>query len=312
MKTRLVQLGWSILLAGGCLLPGVPQDGNGKATATATHRGKFGTVPGTPVLGPEGIAAFKVFGDAAKVTLSKVAVQGQPFAEAVRADIKEASGSDWSVQMQAPTIAAVEKGDALLATFWVRAATLQEDGGAETQFVFELAGAPYTKSIAYPLQVGPTWRKVHARFVASDDYKAGQAHMIFRLGYEPETLEFGGVTVESFGKQLALLDLPSTEALDKRRATPVVADAPLTPVQGGELKITVTPSKVIGKISPYVYGVNSQPVNGMNLTVRRMGGNRQTVYNWEINASNAGSDYHHVNDEWPCSVLGYKDCGEPG
>ena len=43
-----------------------------------------------------------------------------------------------------------------------------------------------------------------------------------------------------------------------------------------------------------------------------MGGNRQTGYNWENNASNAGSDYEHQSDEWPCTVLGYKDCGVPG
>ena len=32
-----------------------------------------------------------------------------------------------------------------------------------------------------------------------------------------------------------------------------------------------------------------------------MGGNRQTAYNWESNASNAGSDYQHQSDEWPCT-----------
>ena len=51
---------------------------------------------------------------------------------------------------------------------------------------------------------------------------------------------------------------------------------------------------------------------GSGATVRRMGGNRQTGYNWENNASNAGSDYEHQSDEWPCTALGYKDCGVPG
>jgi hypothetical protein len=291
-------------------VPAIPPEGT--ARVEKAHHGKFGTVPGTGLLAPQGIGSFMLQGDTKKVELSRVTVEGQPFAEAVRAQIKEGSGSDWSVQIQAPTVAAVEKGDTMLATFWVRAVNLQEEGGAETQFVFEMAGAPYSKSIAYPVQLGPTWRKVHARFVAADSFAPGKAQMIFRLGYEPETIEIGGVTVESFGKQLALSDLPTTEAADKRSFAPVVAAAPLTPVQGGELQLTVSPAKVIGRISPYVYGVNSQPVNGMNVPVRRMGGNRQTVYNWEINASNAGSDYHHVNDEWPCTALGYRDCSEPG
>jgi hypothetical protein len=311
MKMQLLRFGFLMSMAGGCLVPSIPPDGASTTKAPA-HRGKFGTVPGTALLGPQGASAFELHGDTQKVALGKVTVQGQAFTDAVRVEIKEGSGSDWSVQMQTPTIAPVQKGDAVLATFWIRAASLQEDGGAETQFVFEMSKEPYSKSISYPLQVGPNWREVKARFVANDDYQAGQAQMIFRLGYDPETIEIGGVTVESFGKQLALLDLPSTEAADKRRTTPVVEATTQPPIQGGELKVTVTPSKMIGHISPYVYGVNSQPVNGMNVTVRRMGGNRQTVYNWELNASNAGSDYHHVNDEWPCTVLGYKDCSEPG
>jgi mannan endo-1,4-beta-mannosidase len=69
---------------------------------------------------------------------------------------------------------------------------------------------------------------------------------------------------------------------------------------------------VIRPISPYVYGVNSQPTDGVGATARRMGGNRQTAYNWELNASNAGSDYNHSSDNWPCTVLGYSDCATPG
>src|SRR6185295_13600815 len=30
----------------------------------------------------------------------------------------------------------------------------------------------------------------------------------------------------------------------------------------------------------------------------RLGGNRWTAYNWETNASNAGSDFHHQNDDF--------------
>jgi len=43
-----------------------------------------------------------------------------------------------------------------------------------------------------------------------------------------------------------------------------------------------------------------------------MGGNRQTAYNWEINASNAGNDYQHSSDEWACTAMGYRNCSAPG
>jgi hypothetical protein len=52
-------------------------------------------------------------------------------------------------------------------------------------------------------------------------------------------------------------------------------------------------------ISPLVYGTNGAPDIARNhQTVVRSGGNRMTAYNWETNASNAGSDYQFQNDNY--------------
>jgi hypothetical protein len=53
-------------------------------------------------------------------------------------------------------------------------------------------------------------------------------------------------------------------------------------------------------ISPYIYGTNQPDWQGRSkhLTLARWGGNRITAYNWETNASNAGSDWQHQNDGW--------------
>lgn len=52
-------------------------------------------------------------------------------------------------------------------------------------------------------------------------------------------------------------------------------------------------------ISRLIYGVN-EALNGAysNLAFTRLGGNRWTAYNWENNASNAGSDYIFQNDDY--------------
>jgi len=51
-------------------------------------------------------------------------------------------------------------------------------------------------------------------------------------------------------------------------------------------------------ISPYIYGANHPDWSkiGPLFTLARQGGNRMTAYNWETNASNAGSDWQHQND----------------
>ena len=53
-------------------------------------------------------------------------------------------------------------------------------------------------------------------------------------------------------------------------------------------------------ISPYIYGTNQPDWQGHSkyLTLTRWGGNRITAYNWETNASNAGSDWQHQNDDY--------------
>jgi fibronectin type 3 domain-containing protein len=64
--------------------------------------------------------------------------------------------------------------------------------------------------------------------------------------------------------------------------------------------ITIDPTKT-KPISPYIYGINFYSgVTGAppQLTFDRAGGNRWTAYNWETNASNAGSDFEYENDDF--------------
>ena len=68
----------------------------------------------------------------------------------------------------------------------------------------------------------------------------------------------------------------------------------------GKVTVTITPSSA-HPISPYIYGVNlASSIDGLpqGLTLDRAGGNRWTAYNWENNASNAGSDYQYENDSF--------------
>jgi hypothetical protein len=53
-------------------------------------------------------------------------------------------------------------------------------------------------------------------------------------------------------------------------------------------------------ISRFIYGMNFWESNQRpaNLTLSRSGGNRNTAYNWETNASNAGADWFNQNDDF--------------
>jgi fibronectin type 3 domain-containing protein len=67
-----------------------------------------------------------------------------------------------------------------------------------------------------------------------------------------------------------------------------------------DVTITIDPSQT-KPISPYIYGLNfysGETDPPPLLTFDRDGGNRWTAYNWETNASNAGSDYLYENDDY--------------
>jgi fibronectin type 3 domain-containing protein len=72
------------------------------------------------------------------------------------------------------------------------------------------------------------------------------------------------------------------------------------PPQTADVTVTIDPTKS-RPISPYIYGLNfyfGETNPPPLLTLDRDGGNRWTAYNWETNASNAGSDYLYENDAY--------------
>lgn len=67
-----------------------------------------------------------------------------------------------------------------------------------------------------------------------------------------------------------------------------------------DVVVTINPTQT-QSISPYIYGLNSSAsmTNAPSgVTFDRKGGNRWTAYNWENNASNAGSDYLYQSDSY--------------
>jgi len=215
---RLAWLLVGALLSVSCIIQsrtaskGAGQGGEPAPVAPRAATGNYGKVPGVDMLAGLRIDGFELQGDREKVSLSTVKVEGQPFTQAVRAETKAPSQNAWDVQLATKTREPVERGDVLLATFYFRTVrSLEESGEGQTEFVFELARDPWTKSVSFPIRASREWKLVHIPFVALMDHKVGKAQMTFRLGYAPQTIEIGGVKVENFGKQLALADLPTTK-----------------------------------------------------------------------------------------------------
>lgn len=64
-----------------------------------------------------------------------------------------------------------------------------------------------------------------------------------------------------------------------------------------QVNVAIDTTAERASISPYIYGGNWE-FNNAKLTAKRLGGNRQTGYNWENNFSSAGSDWQHSSDNY--------------
>jgi hypothetical protein len=80
-----------------------------------------------------------------------------------------------------------------------------------------------------------------------------------------------------------------------------ILPAPVMPGDPGtaDVMLDVHTDQPLHLISDLIYGTNSSAdAANTRQTVMRAGGNRWTAYNWETNASNAGSDYMFQNDNF--------------
>ena len=80
----------------------------------------------------------------------------------------------------------------------------------------------------------------------------------------------------------------------KSPGTLITPDTPAT----SQVSFVIESSKDNLAISPFIYGINFHDFSGRpaNIPLTREGGNRWSAYNWENNASNAGTDWLNQND----------------
>ncbi len=138
-----------------------------------------------------------------------VSVQGQKFDQALRVTTNPGASSEWNVQLSAASNTTIHTGDVLLAQFSMRC-TESMTGEGFTGFVYELAKPEFDKAAEVRLAAGEQWHECFVPFLASRDFPAGESRVCFRVGYDRQTIEIGGLQITNFGKNAKLEDLPRT------------------------------------------------------------------------------------------------------
>lgn len=78
------------------------------------------------------------------------------------------------------------------------------------------------------------------------------------------------------------------------------------------IDFSISVEESLKTISPYIYGTNQLLTEEEHWAAIRQGGNRLTGYNWENNASNAGTDYINSSDNYLTWIAGIQNENEPG
>jgi GH35 family endo-1,4-beta-xylanase len=181
-----------------------------------------------------------------------VETKGAPgFEKALRLTTRKAAENPWGFQTHAKCTAAVKKGEVMLAVFWARAAGASEE--AESTFVFELARAPYTKSVSFRFECGKAWSKFYVPFVAAMDYGEDEIALHFQAGAAKQSLEIGGFRVIGFGQGVALGQLPYTPISYKGRAADAAwrAEAAASIEKERKAQLLIVVHSISGKVLPW-------------------------------------------------------------
>ena len=212
------------------------------------------------LLPADSAAAFVISGSrAADAKISVVASDNPNFKRAIRAQTLAQAQKPYEIQLRSVNVAPIAKNDTLLATFWMRTIQSPMDEGF-VGFTFEQAVEPYTRSYGYETSAGRAWTRFDLPFRAADNYAPGEAVMNLRVGFAPQTVEIGGISLTNYGSNVAFESLPATK-LTYKGAEPdapwrAQAAARIERIRKGDLNIMVR-------------GADGKPIEGAEIVVKQ-------------------------------------------
>jgi GH35 family endo-1,4-beta-xylanase len=215
------------------------------ATALAPGMLAISLPPGKSILPAEDFSLFSLEGSQKALAKTQIVdVPDQSFKKALRITTAPGASAEWSVQLRAASLAApVKANDVLIGHFWMRCVESMTGDGA-VGFVIEQNHEPFDKAVERRINVGSKWTECFIPFRAQRDLPADQTQICFRLGFDRQTIELGGIEVLNFGRSVKLEDLPRTKITyigrDANAAWRKQALDRIEKIRKGDMKILVT------------------------------------------------------------------------
>jgi GH35 family endo-1,4-beta-xylanase len=134
----------------------------------------------------------------------------RPFPWALRCTTPTNLAAEPNLELAAAAISRIRAGDVLLARFWLRCHESMS-GEGYTTFAFEPVTPDKTpKPPAFRVGAASDWREVHVPFQSPGDYDPGEARVCFRLGFDRQVIDIGGIELLNYGGDADVANLPKT------------------------------------------------------------------------------------------------------
>lgn len=164
-----------------------------------------------PVIAGNALTTTQVGGlSNTNATADVVPVTGEPFLQELKVTIRENSDQTNATQLTMPIAIPVNKGDAILASFYVRGSGASANAPAQLEMFFEKSTDPWTKSVSHSVvaDANPAlWTHVLVPFASTESYQPGEAMVSLRFAFGPQTIEVGGLSVLDYGTSKSPGDL---------------------------------------------------------------------------------------------------------
>jgi endo-1,4-beta-xylanase len=135
---------------------------------------------------------------APRATAAPIGVNGQTFTQAYRLTTNSTSAKLSDAALQWTTVRAINAGDNLTLTFWVRKVAPLDGHNIRGQVSFGKADEKPALAAVFPCD-GDMWTRYSIPFKAPADYASGAAQLAFQFAHGPQTFELGGITLTNSG-----------------------------------------------------------------------------------------------------------------
>ena len=133
------------------------------------------------------------------------------FKEALEVETRQRPDNPWDFQWALTLQQPVRKGDVIWVGIWIRTRQSHTETGAGlSQLVLEKNSTPYDKLLCLELSAGSEWQPCAGAFTAPRDYAAGEYQLCIRFGYNPQTIQIGGLQILNYQNRVSRASLQRT------------------------------------------------------------------------------------------------------